>query len=61
MTIPPLRTFRKAIAGGLATAAAAIGTSCTDGNLTGPELVAGVGLGLVAGATVYLTPRNASS
>lgn len=55
------RTYVKAIAGGLATAAATIGTSMLDGHLTGPEVVAGLGLGLSAGAAVYLTPANASS
>lgn len=55
------RTYVKAITGALATAAAAIGTSMSDGNLTGPELVAGLGLGLVAGAAVYLSPKNAPS
>jgi hypothetical protein len=61
MTIPPLRTFRKAIAAGLAAAATGIGTSCLDGKVTGPELVVGAGLGLLAGAAVYKVPKNATS
>lgn len=60
-TIPPPRTFRKAITGAVATAASAIGTACLDGNVSSTELIAGAGLGLVAGAAVYLTPKNASS
>lgn len=49
----------KAIAGAAAAAVAAgLSNAMADGNLTGPELVAALGLGLGAGAVVYRAPKN---
>ncbi len=56
------RTYIKAIAGALFGATAAgLGNAMADGDLTRPEAVAAVGLGLVAGAGVYWSPKNADS
>lgn len=53
------RRYTKAIAATVtATVAAAIGNAMADGNLTAPETVAAIGLGLTAGAAVYLSPKN---
>lgn len=56
------RTYIKAIAAtAAATAAAGLGNAMADGNITGPEALAALGLGLVAGSAVYLSPRNADA
>lgn len=44
---------RKAVVGGAATAAAALGTAMLDGNLTGAESTIALGTGLLAAAAVY--------
>ena len=52
----------KAIAGAAAAAVASgLSNAMADGNLTGSELVAAIGLGLGAGAVVYLSPKNADA
>lgn len=48
---------RKAITSLVATTAAAVGTALLDGQLTVPELLASVGLGLLAGAAVWRVPN----
>lgn len=49
----------KAIAGAAAAAfASGLSNAMADGNLTGPETVVALGLGLGAGAVVYLSPKN---
>lgn len=47
------RTFRKAIAGGITTAAGTYGGLLADGQTSIPEGLIALGAGLVAGATVY--------
>lgn len=56
------RRISKAIAGTVAaTIAAGLGNAMADGNLTAPEAIAALGLGLTAGAAVYFAPRNADA
>lgn len=55
------RYYVKAVAATImATAAASLGNAMADGNVTVNEAVAALGLGLVAGAAVYLSPKNAT-
>lgn len=49
---------RKATAAFVLAAGGAIGTSMLDGVLTREELVVALGVGLVAAAGVYATPKN---
>lgn len=54
-----MKAYKKAIAGFIGAAITALGTAMADGNITQPEVVAAVGLGLVAGGgIVYAAPRN---
>lgn len=54
------RYYVKAVAASvLAALAAGLGNSMADGALTLNEAVAALGLGLIAGAGVYVAPRNA--
>lgn len=46
-------TIRKAVAGAVGAAAAALGTAMLDGNLTVPEVVVAAGMGLVTYAVVW--------
>jgi hypothetical protein len=56
------RYYIKAVAATvMATAAASLGNAMADGNITVNEAVAALGLGLVAGAAVYLSPKNATA
>lgn len=54
-----MKSCRKAIAGFIGAAITALGTAMTDGGITQPEIIAAIGLGLVAGGgLVYAAPRN---
>lgn len=53
-----LSTIRKALAAAAFAFVGALGATMLDGTLTGTELIASAGAGLVAGGGVYLTPPN---
>lgn len=54
--------YIKALAATIAaTIAAGLANAMADGNLTGPEVLQSIGLGLGAGAVVYLAPKNAET
>lgn len=57
MKIKITTTARKALVGGLATIAGAVGTAMADGDLTVPELIVSIGAGLVVGSAVWRVPN----
>ncbi len=52
-----IATIRKAVTAAGFTAAAALGGTMLDGNLTAAEAIASAGMALVAGAAVYRIPN----
>ena len=54
-----LSTMKKALAAFLFAAAATLGASMLDGDLTTREAVNAAGVALVTAGGVYVTPRNA--
>lgn len=56
-----ISTIRKALTAAGFGLAGAIGTAMLDGNLTGAELVAAVGIGLGAGVATYAVPNAAAA
>ncbi len=52
-----LSTIRKALAAAAFASVAGLGAALADGDLTGPEALIALGLGLTAGAAVYQIPN----
>lgn len=53
-----MKQIRKALVGGAAAAAAALGTAMLDGDLTTAEALVSAGTGLIALAAVYTVPNR---
>lgn len=55
MTIAPIR---KAVLAYVLPFLGALGGACADGNVTAPEVVVAIGVGLVTGTAVYQVPND---
>lgn len=53
-----MSTIRKAVVAAGFAAAAALGASMLDGDLTGAEAIVSAGMGLVAGAATWRVPNG---